>query len=34
MEVREFADSQIPWGELAFRSTRDALKDWVERKDH
>ncbi len=31
LEVREFYPSDIPWDELAFRSTRDALKDWVKR---
>ena len=29
MEVREFAPSEIPWDDLAFRSTGDALRDWV-----
>lgn len=28
-EVREFFPQEIPWHELAFRSTRDALKDWA-----
>ncbi|HXW84788.1 MAG TPA: NUDIX hydrolase [Candidatus Binataceae bacterium] len=28
-EVRYFALNEIPWGELAFRSTHDALTDWV-----
>jgi ADP-ribose pyrophosphatase YjhB (NUDIX family) len=27
LEVRTFAPSEIPWGDLAFRSTRDALRD-------
>jgi ADP-ribose pyrophosphatase YjhB (NUDIX family) len=29
-EVRAFRPSEIPWRELAFRSTYHALKDWVE----
>lgn len=29
VEARAFAASQIPWDELAFPSTRDALKDYV-----
>ncbi len=29
LEVREFHPSEIPWDNLAFDSTRDALKDWV-----
>ncbi len=29
LEVREFHPSDIPWDELAFQSTRDALKDWI-----
>ncbi len=28
-EVGYFAPDRIPWGELAFRSTHDALTDWV-----
>jgi len=27
-EVRLFTPDEIPWGELAFRSTRDAIKDY------
>ena len=27
LEVRTFAPSEIPWHDLAFRSTRDALRD-------
>jgi len=27
--VQAFAPAEIPWGELAFPSTRDALLDWV-----
>ncbi|MFZ5828285.1 MAG: NUDIX hydrolase [Bacillota bacterium] len=29
LEVRTFAPDEIPWGELAFPSTRDALRDFV-----
>jgi 8-oxo-dGTP diphosphatase len=29
-EARVFKPSEIPWDDLAFRSTRDALKDYVE----
>jgi ADP-ribose pyrophosphatase YjhB (NUDIX family) len=29
LEVRSFAPEEIPWGDLAFRSTYHALKDWV-----
>lgn len=28
-EVAFFAPAELPWGELAFRSTREALEDWV-----
>lgn len=28
-EIKYFSAEDIPWDELAFRSTRDALKDWV-----
>lgn len=28
-EIREFPQDSIPWKDLAFRSTRDALKDWI-----
>jgi len=31
IEVRYFAADEIPWDEVAFRSTRDALSDWVKR---
>lgn len=31
IEVRAFKYSEIPWKDLAFRSTRDALKDWARR---
>ncbi len=30
-EVRAFAPSEIPWDELAFPSTHEALRDYVER---
>jgi ADP-ribose pyrophosphatase YjhB (NUDIX family) len=29
-EVRYFAPDEIPWDELAFETTRQALADWVE----
>jgi ADP-ribose pyrophosphatase YjhB (NUDIX family) len=29
LEARTFAPSEIPWDELAFDSTRDALKDYI-----
>ena len=29
VEARTFAASQIPWDELAFHSTKDALKDYI-----
>ncbi|MGH7772070.1 MAG: NUDIX domain-containing protein [Candidatus Binatia bacterium] len=29
VEAKTFAPSQIPWEELAFQSTKDALKDYV-----
>lgn len=29
LEVRSFAPEEIPWGDLAFRSTYHALRDWV-----
>ncbi len=28
-EVQVFSASDIPWADLAFRSTADALKDWI-----
>jgi ADP-ribose pyrophosphatase YjhB (NUDIX family) len=31
LEVRTFAPHEIPWSELAFSSTRDALRDYVRR---
>jgi ADP-ribose pyrophosphatase YjhB (NUDIX family) len=30
-EVRYFAADEIPWPDLAFRTTRDALRDWTSR---
>lgn len=30
LEARFFAPDQIPWGELAFRSTQEALRDFLE----
>jgi ADP-ribose pyrophosphatase YjhB (NUDIX family) len=30
LEVREFALDAIPWGELAFRSTKEALREYVD----
>jgi len=30
LEIRVFAPAEIPWGELAFRSTREALRDYLE----
>ncbi len=29
IEVKYFRPAEIPWKDLAFRSTREALKDWV-----
>ena len=31
LEVRTYAPGRIPWSELAFRSTVEALRAWVER---
>jgi len=31
IEVRYFAADEIPWDEIAFRTTRDALNDWIRR---
>lgn len=28
-EIKEFSKKAIPWSELSFQSTRDALTDWV-----
>jgi mutator protein MutT len=30
LEVRTFAPDEIPWGELAFQSTREALTAWLD----
>jgi ADP-ribose pyrophosphatase YjhB (NUDIX family) len=32
LEARLFAPAQIPWNELAFRSTKQALEDFLERR--
>ena len=29
MAVRWFAPEEIPWGELAFETTEQALRDWL-----
>jgi ADP-ribose pyrophosphatase YjhB (NUDIX family) len=31
LEIREFAPDEIPWPEIAFRTTWYAIADWVER---
>ncbi len=31
-EIKEFKLEEIPWDDLAFRSTRDALSDWLKLK--
>jgi hypothetical protein len=31
LEVRAFPPESIPWGDLAFESTRAALKDYIRR---
>jgi hypothetical protein len=28
LEATELTETEIPWSELAFRSTRDALRDY------
>lgn len=33
LEVRTFACDEIPWDEIAFQSTRDALKDYLALRD-
>jgi 8-oxo-dGTP diphosphatase len=33
LEARYFDPAEIPWQALAFPSTRDALRDWVTRRD-
>ena len=30
LEIREFGLDQIPWDDLAFQSTRDGLRDYIE----
>ena len=30
-EVRYFAPAEIPWDEVAFATTKDALRDWIAR---
>lgn len=34
IEVRTFGPDEIPWSELAFPSTRDALRDYVKKHMH
>ena len=34
LEARVFSSAEIPWAELAFRSTREALKDYLEGSVH
>lgn len=31
LEIREFSLDEIPWDDLAFRSTREALRDYIHR---
>lgn len=31
LEARLFSPDEIPWNEIAFRSTTDALREWVEK---
>ena len=31
-EIRKFSRKELPWAELAFKSTRDALEDWARLK--
>lgn len=33
LEVRAFAPSEIPWSEIAFRTTEWALRDWLARAE-
>jgi ADP-ribose pyrophosphatase YjhB (NUDIX family) len=33
-EVALFSPEAIPWGDLAFRSTGEALRDWLKRLKH
>jgi len=32
LEAREFELDDIPWDDLAFRSTREALRDYIDGK--
>ena len=32
LEIREFSLDEIPWDDLAFRSTREALRDYIDGK--
>jgi hypothetical protein len=32
LEIREFTVDDIPWDDLAFRSTREALRDYLDGK--
>jgi len=32
LEIAVFAPQDIPWDELGFTSTGDALKDWLRRR--
>jgi ADP-ribose pyrophosphatase YjhB (NUDIX family) len=32
LEVRSFAPAEIPWDDLAFRSTRDGLRDYLRQR--
>ena len=34
LEARLFSRAEIPWAELAFRSTRDALEDYYDGTVH
>ncbi len=33
LEARVFPENRLPWEDLAFRTSRDALSDWLGRKD-
>ncbi len=33
-EIDFFSPAALPWAELAFRSTRDALRDWTQSQEH
>ena len=32
LEIREFDLDEIPWDDLAFRSTREGLRDYIDGK--